>query len=259
MWPNLMILGGGVSKNADKFIPRLTVRCPVVPAQLRNDAGIIGAAIVAAEASHVPRRPSEPCWRPSAGLGAWRGAPRADGRPQVTEPARRRSAAPAYIVAAPPRPDAARSHPEAHDDHADRRSATRPRQMVIGGESVDAADGADVRRRQPGHRRRHRHRAAGRPGGRRPGRGGGPDGVRRPQGLGDLGGRQARPVAGQVRRAASRSTPRSWPSSRAATSASRSPARAARSPAPASCSTTTPAPPTRSSARRSRSRSRGST
>jgi polyphosphate glucokinase len=47
MWPNLMILGGGVSKNADKFIPRLTVRCPVMPAQLRNDAGIIGAAIVA--------------------------------------------------------------------------------------------------------------------------------------------------------------------------------------------------------------------
>ena len=30
MWPNLMILGGGVSKNADRFIPRLTVRCPVV-------------------------------------------------------------------------------------------------------------------------------------------------------------------------------------------------------------------------------------
>jgi len=50
MWPNLMILGGGVSKNADKFIPKLTVRCPVVAAQLRNDAGIIGAAIVAAEA-----------------------------------------------------------------------------------------------------------------------------------------------------------------------------------------------------------------
>ena len=47
MWPNLMILGGGVSKQPDRFIPRLTVRCPVVPAQLRNDAGIIGAAIVA--------------------------------------------------------------------------------------------------------------------------------------------------------------------------------------------------------------------
>lgn len=59
MWPSLMILGGGVSKNADKFIPRLTVRCPVVPAQLRNDAGIIGAAIVAvADASAGPTRES---------------------------------------------------------------------------------------------------------------------------------------------------------------------------------------------------------
>lgn len=49
MWPTLFILGGGVSKNADKFVPRLTVRTPVVPASLRNDAGIVGAAIVAAE------------------------------------------------------------------------------------------------------------------------------------------------------------------------------------------------------------------
>jgi len=49
MWPNLIILGGGVSKSADKFIPRLTVKCEVVAAELRNDAGIIGAAVVAAE------------------------------------------------------------------------------------------------------------------------------------------------------------------------------------------------------------------
>jgi polyphosphate glucokinase len=49
MWPTLFILGGGVSKNGDKFIPRLTCRTPVVAAQLRNDAGIIGSAIVAAE------------------------------------------------------------------------------------------------------------------------------------------------------------------------------------------------------------------
>jgi polyphosphate glucokinase len=48
-WPNLIILGGGVSKNADKFIPRLTVRPHVVPATLRNDAGIVGAALAAAE------------------------------------------------------------------------------------------------------------------------------------------------------------------------------------------------------------------
>jgi polyphosphate glucokinase len=60
MWPNLFILGGGVSKSADKFVPRLTVRCPVVPAQLRNDAGIIGAAIVAAEAPLAAAKPPAP-------------------------------------------------------------------------------------------------------------------------------------------------------------------------------------------------------
>jgi len=47
--PNLIILGGGVSKNADKFIPRLTIRPRVVPATLRNDAGIVGAAMAASE------------------------------------------------------------------------------------------------------------------------------------------------------------------------------------------------------------------
>jgi polyphosphate glucokinase len=49
MWPSLFIIGGGVSKNGDKFIPRLQRRTPIVAASLRNDAGIIGAAIVAAE------------------------------------------------------------------------------------------------------------------------------------------------------------------------------------------------------------------
>jgi polyphosphate glucokinase len=49
IWPSLFILGGGVSKNGDKFIPRLTARTPVVAAALRNDAGIIGAAIVATD------------------------------------------------------------------------------------------------------------------------------------------------------------------------------------------------------------------
>ena len=60
-WPRLMILGGGVSKSADKYIPRLTVKCPVVAAQLRNDAGIIGAAIVAAEGIPV-RAADQPAW-----------------------------------------------------------------------------------------------------------------------------------------------------------------------------------------------------
>lgn len=44
LWPDLIIVGGGVSKKADKFLPLLDLRAPIVPAQLRNDAGIIGAA-----------------------------------------------------------------------------------------------------------------------------------------------------------------------------------------------------------------------
>ncbi len=49
LWPDLIILGGGVSKRADLFIPRLTCRVPVLPAVLRNDAGIIGSAMFAVE------------------------------------------------------------------------------------------------------------------------------------------------------------------------------------------------------------------
>ncbi len=48
--PRLIILGGGISKRADKFISRLTIRAEVVPALLRNEAGIIGAALAAARA-----------------------------------------------------------------------------------------------------------------------------------------------------------------------------------------------------------------
>lgn len=44
-WPDLFVIGGGVSKQHDKFLPRLTQQVPVVPAKLRNDAGIIGAAL----------------------------------------------------------------------------------------------------------------------------------------------------------------------------------------------------------------------
>ena len=46
-WPQLFIIGGGVSKRADKFVPRLTVRAEVIPAKLLNDAGIVGAAMAA--------------------------------------------------------------------------------------------------------------------------------------------------------------------------------------------------------------------
>ncbi len=75
MSPNLIILGGGVSKNADKFVPRLTVRCPVVQAQLRNDAGIIGAAIVAAEAPPPKPAAAAAALKPAAAAAAMPAAP----------------------------------------------------------------------------------------------------------------------------------------------------------------------------------------
>ena len=52
-WPDLFIIGGGVSKKQDRFIPLLETRTRVVPARLRNDAGIVGAALAA---SRLPGR-----------------------------------------------------------------------------------------------------------------------------------------------------------------------------------------------------------
>ncbi|MDF2492208.1 MAG: polyphosphate glucokinase [Microbacterium sp.] len=42
--PDLFIVGGGVSKHADKFLHLLKLNTPIVPAVHRNNAGIIGAA-----------------------------------------------------------------------------------------------------------------------------------------------------------------------------------------------------------------------
>jgi polyphosphate glucokinase len=47
-WPDLFVVGGGVSKKADKFLPLLNLQTPIVPAALRNEAGIVGAALLAA-------------------------------------------------------------------------------------------------------------------------------------------------------------------------------------------------------------------
>ena len=47
MWPDLFVLGGGVSKKADKFIPHIRCSTPVVAAELLNQAGIVGAALAA--------------------------------------------------------------------------------------------------------------------------------------------------------------------------------------------------------------------
>ncbi len=47
LWPELFLVGGGVSTNADKFLPLLDIRTPIKAATLRNKAGIIGAAHLA--------------------------------------------------------------------------------------------------------------------------------------------------------------------------------------------------------------------
>jgi polyphosphate glucokinase len=49
--PDLFIIGGGVSKKSEKFLPLLEVRAKVVPAQLLNEAGIVGAAIAASRST----------------------------------------------------------------------------------------------------------------------------------------------------------------------------------------------------------------
>ncbi|HET6689526.1 MAG TPA: ROK family protein [Miltoncostaeaceae bacterium] len=62
IWPDLIILGGGISKRSDKFLPLLSARAPVLPAALRNEAGIVGAAVRARmlEAAARPPRVTRP-------------------------------------------------------------------------------------------------------------------------------------------------------------------------------------------------------
>ncbi|HLN16930.1 MAG TPA: ROK family protein [Acidimicrobiales bacterium] len=47
LWPQLIIIGGGVSKKSDKFFPHINLSTKMVPATLHNDAGIVGAAMFA--------------------------------------------------------------------------------------------------------------------------------------------------------------------------------------------------------------------
>jgi polyphosphate glucokinase len=48
LWPDVFIIGGGVTENWQHFGPLLASRAEIVPARFRNDAGVIGAALAAA-------------------------------------------------------------------------------------------------------------------------------------------------------------------------------------------------------------------
>jgi polyphosphate glucokinase len=49
LWPDLIVVGGGVSKDSDKFLHLLKLKSQILPAKLRNTAGIVGAAWLAAD------------------------------------------------------------------------------------------------------------------------------------------------------------------------------------------------------------------
>jgi polyphosphate glucokinase len=51
--PNTIVFGGGISKRFDTIAPHLTTRATVVQAELLNNAGIVGAAMAAAEWTHA--------------------------------------------------------------------------------------------------------------------------------------------------------------------------------------------------------------
>ncbi len=53
-WPDVIIIGGGVSKKHEKFFPYINLRARLLPAAFRNEAGIVGAAMAALDA-HVPQ------------------------------------------------------------------------------------------------------------------------------------------------------------------------------------------------------------
>ncbi len=56
LWPDLIVIGGGVSKDSAKFIPKLQLNAELVPAKLLNTAGIVGAAWLAADRVANPDR-----------------------------------------------------------------------------------------------------------------------------------------------------------------------------------------------------------
>ena len=45
LWPDLIVIGGGISKKSEKFFPHLTARTKIVRAEMLNEAGIAGAAL----------------------------------------------------------------------------------------------------------------------------------------------------------------------------------------------------------------------
>jgi polyphosphate glucokinase len=56
LWPDLFIIGGGITENWDKFGPLLSSPAEIVVARYGNDAGLIGAAMAAGDMAHSRAR-----------------------------------------------------------------------------------------------------------------------------------------------------------------------------------------------------------
>lgn len=57
--PDVIIIGGGVSKKSDQYLPHIHTRAPIIPAQLLNTAGIVGAALAARQEMPLPAKPKK--------------------------------------------------------------------------------------------------------------------------------------------------------------------------------------------------------
>ena len=57
-WPDLFIIGGGVSRKHEKFLPLIEVQAQIVPAKMFNQAGLAGAALAARRRQSSGSRPA---------------------------------------------------------------------------------------------------------------------------------------------------------------------------------------------------------
>ena len=136
MWPTLFILGGGVSKNADRFIPRLTTRTPVVAADAAQRRGHRRCGDRGGRRARGCR---EHVGRPAAVRSDGRRWPRPDGGLAVGR--QRRSG---RIIGVLPRrltPESEVPTMTTESKPAAEAAAPTVARMLIGGEAVDAADG----------------------------------------------------------------------------------------------------------------------
>ena len=104
-WPDLIILGGGVSKEYARYSRWLTARAPIVTAQYLNTSGIVGAALAAAgigQAATLLAREAE-------AVPAAEGVPAAEAEPGATV-ATEASAPEAGVASAAPPGEAALIH-----------------------------------------------------------------------------------------------------------------------------------------------------